>query len=139
MRARLGALIVALAALAAPSASAAVGSLAVKPGSPVVGQRSTIELRASIETLRRAPLVQLVSPTGVARTFAMRKVAAGRWRLLYQFPDDGTWTIRLLTGAVAAPDKVNVVQNATPFAPKVSPKGSLGGIATGNGVGVLGH
>jgi hypothetical protein len=136
MLARLGAAAVVSAALAAPAANAAVGLIVVKPGSPVVGQRSTIELRASVATMRKAPIVQLVSPTHVTRDLRLDRVGSGRWRVVFEFPDDGTWTIRVLTGAVASPKGVQVVQNATPFAPKPSATG-VNGVGSSNGIGVI--
>lgn len=130
----LAAFVVAL-LVAAPGASAAGGRLVVSPGAPLVGERSTIELRLGSARPRRL-VVELRSPTGVPRALRLERVGTRLWRATYRFTDDGAWTLRVVGRQVVAFRRVVVLQPPAlipPFRPSLLPgTGALdGGLGTG--------
>lgn len=84
--------------VAASSAGAEHRLVVVRPGVPVVGKRTTIDVAVRS---RRALVLELVSPTGVHRRVRLRNVARGQWRATYNFLDDGQWILHVLPTRLA--------------------------------------
>jgi hypothetical protein len=133
VRATAAALCVAAAALAAPAASAAgdSGSLRVSPAAPLVGMRSTIDLRLPMRV--SAPLsVQVFSPTGLPRTLPLARVGPNRWRATFHFADDGRWTLTVAHARLLLIDRVTVLQPPAALpGTAANSSGGLGGLFGG--------
>lgn len=102
--------------------------MVVRPESPVVGKRVTIEVQASAK-VRRLRL-EIVSPTGVLRQVWLRRVAPQRFSAAYHFVDDGQWLLRVRGSRIGA--GIWVQQPPAPLPPfRPSAKSSLNALLQG--------
>ena len=131
---------VCVAAVAATAAGArSAGTLSVRPGSPIVNARTTIEVRTSAATRRLS--LRLESPTGVPMRIALSRAGRGVWRTRFRFLDDGTWKLSVRVGGRLETRQVFVKQPPAPIPPfkpwqlATRPKSSLGAaLAAGGGI-----
>lgn len=117
---RAAALALVLAAVAVPAASAARGTVDVRPAAPVVGKRAAIAVTADVRAARLR--LELVSPTGVRLFTWLHRAAPGLFRGGFSFSDDGQWLLSARRGAIVRGIWVQQPPSATPpFKPGARP------------------
>jgi len=101
MRVRLGVVLVAALAVlvVAAEAGALSGRVLVSPASPLVGAKTTIEVRVSAQQAGKLPaalFANVVSPQGAALRVRLGRAGGHVWRAAFVFARAGRWKLRVV-------------------------------------------